>query len=138
MGTLTNMGAGYVPVALGTFLVIVGLLMAATELASRGKPVGPAASQLAEVGQLPAAPGDGGVVQWRGWLCILGGVAAFVVAGEHFGLVPAIFLAVFISALGDKANPVRDCALLAAAITVAGVAIFSWGLKLTFPLFTWV
>ena len=60
-----------------------------------------------------------------------------MIAGEHLGLVPAIFLSVFLAALGDKQNSWRDCFLLAAAITIAGVAIFSFGLKLTFPLFTW-
>ncbi len=132
-GTLTNMGAGYVPVVIGVLLVAIGLLMAITEFVARGKAAS-ADAPLANVGHLPAAPGEGGV-QWRGWLCILGGVAAFVVGGTHFGLVPATFFAVFISALGDRANSLRDCVLLAAGITLAGVVIFSWGLKLTFPLF---
>ena len=51
--------------------------------------------------------------------------------------MPATFAAVFISALGDRTNSVRDAALLAAGITIAGVLIFSLGLKLSFPLFTW-
>jgi hypothetical protein len=74
LGTLTNMGAGYVPTVIGTLLIVVGL---------------------------------------------------------------AIFSAVFLSALGDRSNSWRDCFLLALGMTVAGVAIFSFGLKLTFPLFTW-
>jgi hypothetical protein len=134
MGSLTNMGAGYVPVVLGTLLIFMGLLIGVTGYASRHRVA--AASALAEVGKIPAAPGEGGVIQWRGWGCILGGVAAFVLAGEHLGLVTAIFLCVFISALGDRNNSLRDCALLALGITIAGVLIFSVGLKLTFPLFT--
>jgi hypothetical protein len=133
MGTLTNMGAGYVPVVLGTLLIAMGLLIGVTGYASRHR-VAPV-SAMADVGKIPAAPGEG-PIQWRGWGCILGGVAAFVLAGEHLGLVAAIFLSVFIAALGDRANSLRDCLLLALAMTVAGVLIFSVGLKLTFPLFT--
>ena len=133
MGTLTNMGAGYVPVMLGSLLIFIGALIGITARASRNRAV--ANPVLAEVGRIPAAPGEG-AIQWRGWGCILAGVAAFVLAGEHLGLVAAIFLAVFISALGDRANSLRDCLLLALGITVVGVAIFSFGLKLTFPLFT--
>ena len=135
IGELTRMGAGYVPVVIGTLMVVIGVLIGLTARRSHGI-ARAAPGPLTEVGLLPAKPGEGRI-QWRGWLCILGGVAAFVVAGGHLGLVPAIFLAVFISACGDRANSLRDCALLAAAITIAGVAIFSYGLKLTFPLFTW-
>lgn len=135
MGTLTSMGAGYVPVVIGAMMVFVGILMAATEYASRGK-VATGPSLLPEVGKLPAAPGEG-AIQWRGWLCILGGVAAFVVAGAHLGLVAAIFLAVFISALGDRENTLRGCLVLALAITVPSVLLFNLVLKVPFPLFTW-
>jgi hypothetical protein len=133
MGTLTNMGAGYVPVVLGTLMILMGLLIGVTGYAGRHRAA--PASAMSEVGKIPSAPGEG-PVQWRGWGCILGGVAAFVLAGEHLGLVAAIFLTVFIAALGDRANSLRDCLLLALAMTVAGVLIFSVGLKLTFPLFT--
>jgi hypothetical protein len=135
LGALTNMGAGYVPTVIGTLMIFVGVLIAVTARASRAKAASPDAL-LPEVGKLPHAPGDS-VIQWRGWACILGGVAAFVIAGEHLGLAPAIFSAVFLSALGDRTNSWRDCFLLALGMTIAGVAIFSFGLKLTFPLFTW-
>jgi hypothetical protein len=117
-------------------MIFIGVLIAATARASRAKTAVPSDALLPEVGKLPAPPGDS-VIQWRGWLCILGGIAAFVVFGEHLGLAPAIFSAVFLSALGDRTNSWRDCFLLALGMTIAGVAIFSFGLKLTFPLFTW-
>ena len=135
VGELTRMGAGYVPVVIGTLMVVIGVLIGLTARKTRGASRA-TAGVLPDVGALPTKPGEGRI-QWRGWLCILGGVAAFVVAGGHLGLVPAIFLAVFVSALGDRENSLRDCALLAAGLTIAGVAIFSYGLKLTFPLFTW-
>ena len=90
---------------------------------------------------LAAAPAEtahlaGPVVQWRGWLCILGGALAFVVLGQHGGLVPASFVSVFVAALGDRNNSVRDAALLAALMTLLGVVVFHYGLHLLLPLFT--
>jgi len=119
MGTLTQMGAGFIPVVLGTLLGLVGVAIFAT-----------------------AEPGDFGTAEshpteWRGWLCILGSVIAFVVIGQYGGLVPATFATVFIAAMGDRDNSVRTALLLAAGVTVAGVLIFSVGLKMNFPLFTW-
>ena len=119
MGGLTHMGAGFVPVVLGILLALVGVAIWIT-----------------------AEPGDFGTAksmptEWRGWLCVLGGVLAFVVFGQYGGLVPATFISVFIAAMGDRGNSVRASALLATGITVAGVLIFIYGLKMTFPLFTW-
>ena len=130
-GTLTRMGAGFVPVVLGVLLIVVGALMALTT--RRGAAA--SAAVPSGVPQLPHQPTTR--PEWCGWGCILGGVAAFVVLGTHGGLVPATFAAVFVSALGDRTNSLRDAALLAAGITIAGVLIFSLGLKLSFPLFTW-
>ena len=119
MGTLTRMGAGFIPVVLGTLLAMVGVAIGVT-----------------------AEPGDFGTAQsmpmeWRGWLCVLGGILAFALLGVYGGMVPATFFSVLIAALGDRANSLRDALLLALAITVTGVLIFVYGLKMTFPLFTW-
>jgi hypothetical protein len=119
MGALTRMGAGFIPVVLGTLLALAGAAI-----------------------WLTAEPGDFGTAQsvpteWRGWLCVLGGALAFVALGAYGGLVPATFISVFIAAMGDKGNSVRAAASLAAGITIVGVIIFFYGLKMTFPLFTW-
>lgn len=118
-GELTRMGAGFIPVMLGVALMLVGAAIGVT-----------------------AEPGDFGTArsrptEWRGWLCVLGGVVAFVVFGAHTGLVPATLASVFIAAMGDRANSVLDAVLLAVGLTVAGVLIFIYGLKMPFPLLTW-
>jgi hypothetical protein len=119
MGELTRMGAGYMPVVYGTLLALVGV---AIGIASGHEDFGDAQSHPTE---------------WRGWLCVLGGILSFVLLGFYGGLVPATFAAVFISAMGDKGNSLRDAALLAGGLTVAGVVIFSYGLSLQLPMFTW-
>ena len=119
MGTLTHMGAGYIPVVLGALLALVGAAIGVT-------------AETGDFGDAKTHP-----TEWRGWLCILGAVFAFVILGSHGGFVPATFASVFIAAIGDRSNRVRDAALLAAGITVAGVLIFDFGLQLQFPLFAW-
>lgn len=117
VGSLTHMGAGFMPVVYGTLMVVVGLLVAVT----------------AKHGPDP----KGKPAEWRGWACILGGVFAFVLFGKYGGLVPAEFASVFISALGDRNNRVRDAAMIATAITVLGYLIFSLGLSLPLRPFAW-
>jgi hypothetical protein len=128
VGTLRSMGSGFFPVVLGVLLALIGTAL----LFSAGRAAGGAAdTPPAEMAHLA-----GPVVQWRGWLCILGAALAFVVLGEHGGLVPASFAAVFIAAMGDRGNSVRAAATLAALLTAAGAVVFHYALQLM-PLFTW-
>jgi len=128
MGTLRQMGSGFFPVVLGVLLALIGAML----LASAGRVSAGTAEPPPETAHLA-----GPVVQWRGWLCIVAGLLAFVVLGQHGGLVPASFASVFIAALGDRANSVRAAATLAAVLTAAGVAVFHVGLHLALPLFSW-
>lgn len=127
-GSLRQMGSGFFPVVLGVLMALVGAALLAT--AQRAGL--PAAEPPPETAHLA-----GPAVQWRGWLCIIGGVLSFVVLGQHGGLVPASFVSVFVAALGDRRNGVRDAAGLAASMTVLGVVVFHYGLHLLLPLFTW-
>ena len=129
MGTLRQMGPGFFPVVLGVLMALVGAaVLATTPLASR-EAGEPAAAEYAHL--------SGPVVQWRGWACIVGGIALFVVLAAHGGLVPASFASVFVAAMGDRKNDVRDAALLALAMTAFGVVVFHFGLHLLLPLFAW-
>jgi hypothetical protein len=118
-GTLTRMQPGYVPLALGIVLVLLGFLMS--------------------VGRDTSA--DGGVLlekpEWRGWLCIIAGVAAFMVLGPHAGLVPAAFSCVFISALGDRTATVKGAFILSVSVTAFGVVLFHYLLTIPMSLFWW-
>ena len=122
LGTLMHMGPGMFPFILGILLSFVGILIFASGLIT---PL--------EEGEriLPDS------MEWRGWGCILAGPLMFILFGEFFGMVAATFMCVFVSALGDKTATLKGSALLAACITVGGAFIFSYVLKVPFPLFRW-
>ena len=131
MGSLSRMGAGFIPVVLGTLMVLVAIAIAVT---------------AAPAGQAPAAGAHGGHggpegaatgPEWRGWGCILAGVVAFVVFGQYGGLVPASFASVFIAALGDRNNTWKNAAMVATVMVAFGVLVFHFGLSLQLPLFRW-
>lgn len=129
VGTLQQPGSGFFPVVLGVLLVLIGAaLLASTRRVRAGGKVEPPV----EMAHLA-----GPVVQWRGWLCIVGGALAFAVLGEHGGLVPASFVSVFIAAMGDRQNTWRAAAALAALMTALGVVVFHYGLHMLLPLFAW-
>lgn len=120
IGTLSRMGPGFFPVALGVILALAGVAIAVT--ARFEQEVVEANSRSSE---------------WRAWICICASVVAFVVLGKFGGLVPATFAVVFVSALGDRQNRLVDAALLAVACVVVALVVFHWGLQLQFPLFQW-
>lgn len=119
VGTLSEMGPGFFPTAVGTILAISGLAIAFT-----GKP-----DPKAEEKALPP--------EWRGWFCILISIVAFLIIGKYGGLLPATFAIVFISALGDRQNSIKTAALLAVGVCLICVVVFWWALQVQFPLFQW-
>lgn len=127
IGSLNHMGAGFIPVVLGVLMMGVGVALGVTAAP-------PGEEQVAH-----PLPGDGTHTgpEWRGWLCILGGVVSFVVLGEHGGLLPATFTAVFVSAMGDRTSTVKGSATLAAILTLFCLIVFHYGLSLQLPLFQW-
>jgi uncharacterized membrane protein len=110
------------PLMLGVTLTFVGVLILGTAIVT---PLGD------DERILPEKP------EWFAWGCILAGPIAFIILGEFFGLVLATFACVFIPALGDRTATLKGSAILAAGVTVFGVALFSYVLKIPFPLFRW-
>jgi hypothetical protein len=121
MGTLRQMGPGYFPIALGVLLIILGMLIAGTALG--GKP--------SEEDEIPLR------AEWRGWACIIAGPALFVLFGRYTGMLPATFACVFVSALGDRENTLKSAAILAAGVSIFGVLLFHYLLKLPMPMLSW-
>ena len=122
LGTPMHMGPGMFPFLLGIVLTFLGLVIFGTAVVT---PLGE------DEHILPRQK------EWRGWGCILAGPIMFIILGEFFGMVPATFSCVFVSALGDRDATVKNSFLLAAGITVVGVFLFSYVLQVPFPMFRW-
>jgi tellurite resistance protein TehA-like permease len=120
LGTLTHMGPGMFPLMLGITLTFIGVLILGAAIAT----------PLSDDERiLPEKP------EWYAWFCILMGPVAFIIFGEFLGLVPATFACVFIPAMGDKDATWKGSAILAAGVTFFGVLLFSYVLKIPFPMF---
>jgi hypothetical protein len=65
----------------------------------------------------------------------LAGPIFFIILGEFFGLVPATFSCVFVSAMGDRSATWKGSAILAAGVTFVGTLLFTYVLKIPFPMF---
>jgi hypothetical protein len=123
VGTLSNMGPGYYPTALGLLLALVGAMIAGTAIF--GAPTND--DDLIEA-PTPDKP------DWRGWGCIISGAVSFVVLAKYTGLLLATFACVFLSAIGDRKATFKTCSILALGVTIFGVALFHFGLKINLPL----
>jgi hypothetical protein len=121
VGSLTNMGPGFFPTALGILLAIVGVVIAGS--ASYGEPT-------AEPADIVSLKPD-----WRGWFCVSAGALLFIVLAAHGGMVPATLACVFVAALGDRNNSWKQALLLAVGVTVFGTLLFSYGLRVQIPIF---
>jgi len=118
IGSLRRMGAGFMPAMLGVILAVCGAVLLVTAM-GRQRDCSNAINP-----------------EWRGWACICLSVIIFALLCDYGGLAPATFACVFIAGLGDRENSVRDVLLLAAVITLAGIAVFWWGLGIVIPLFS--
>ncbi|AUL48380.1 tripartite tricarboxylate transporter TctB [Bordetella trematum] len=127
LGSLSHMGPGFFPAAIGTLLAFVGLLIA---LSARPAPTADDVKPASD-GHQHAFP------DLRGAACIVLGILAFLLLGEWGGLLPATFAIVFISALGDRSNTLKQAFLLSLAMCAVAVAVFWWALQLQLPLFQW-
>ncbi|SDT11478.1 tripartite tricarboxylate transporter TctB family protein [Bradyrhizobium canariense] len=122
LGTAEMMGSGFFPIILGGVLLAVGVLIFVS--------AGSAAANQHE-------PEDIGAPEWRGWVCIIAGMSLFIFLAERYGLLPATFACVFVSALGDKNSSFKSASVLAAGMSVLGIALFSYGLKIPLPVLNW-
>lgn len=141
-GTLTQMGSGFFPLMLGAALVLIGLLIILAKprpepLAAQSLGETPSLDARSETGEPTQPANEVGRFDGRSWLCIIAGLLAFVWVGKYGGLLPATFLVVFLSALGDRSNTLKSALILAMIMCAIAVGVFWWALKMQFPLFGW-
>lgn len=123
IGELARMGPGFFPCAIGVLLAITGALVAI--------------NAEDEVDSTVPAGHAHGMPDMRGAVCIVLATLAFLFLGEFTGLLPATFAIVFISALGDRMNTVKQALILSLAMCAIAIVVFWWALQLQLPLVKW-
>jgi hypothetical protein len=119
-GTLQRTGPGLFPTLLGVLLALIGLAIMAGSF------------EIRQRGAMTAMAPDR-----RGSACIILGVVAFIVAGEHLGLLAGSFACVFIAALGDRYGSLRAALILGIGVAIFAVVLFSLILKIQIPIVRW-
>jgi hypothetical protein len=125
VGTLTRMGPGFFPTCLGVLLTFMGVLVTLASFSSQKSAAPPPIVDLMHA--TPAHP------DWRGWSCIIGSVLAFIALSEYAGLLAATFFCVFIACLGDRTATLKGSVALSTGITIFGLLLFSYVLRVQIP-----
>jgi len=115
-GTARRMGPGYFPTVLGWMLAGMGLLVVLPALFRRGDLPLPALRPL---------------------FTIIAGGLAFAMIIEPAGLVPATWALVAIAAFAETRVRLLRTVILAAALALMAVSVFTWGLGIPVPAFRW-
>lgn len=114
MGTTFEMGPGYFPIVLS---LLLGLFGAITAVRSLGKPTAPF-----------------GAVSWRGVILVVAATIAFGVIVPLYGMVPAMIVAVLLSAFSSRQMTIPLALGLAVGLTLFCALLFRYALDLPIPL----
>jgi hypothetical protein len=116
IGTLLRMGPGYFPLVLGSLLVLLGILIAIK-------------------GFVAADSDDIGPVPWKALVLLVAALLFFGFTVRGLGLVPALFVSVFLAALAGRRARVIPAVVIAGCLTALSVLIFVIMLQLRLPYF---
>jgi hypothetical protein len=116
VGSPLRMGPGYFPLVLGSVLVLLGILIAIK-------------------GFVAGDSDDIGPVPWKAIALFVAALVFFGLTVRGLGLVPALLVTVFLSALAGHRARVIPAAVIAASLTALCVLIFVIVLQLRLPLF---
>lgn len=115
-GMLRRMGPGAFPSGLGVLVAGFGLLILLPALFRRG---------------------DFPTLALRPFLAIIAGGVAFALVVEPAGLVPATFALIFCVVFAEREQNWLRTVILAVALSIMGVVVFSKGLGIPVPAFRW-
>lgn len=116
LGTPLRMGPGYFPLVLGGLLVLLGVLIAIK-------------------GLVAGEGGDIGRVPWKAGALLIAALLFFGFTVRGLGLVPALLVTVFLSALAGHRARVIPAIVIAGCLTALSVLIFVVVLQLRLPYF---
>lgn len=114
MGTAGRMGAGYFPFVLGILMGVLGLIILAKALFSRGGPI----SKFA----------------WRPLVWVLSAFVIFGLTAKILGLSIAIPVLVLIASYGGHEHSWKEAIISSVVLAIGSIAVFVYGLKLPFPI----
>jgi hypothetical protein len=114
IGSTMRMGPGYFPTALGGILLLFGVYVLLRGVRSGDEVKG-------EWGYRPLA-------------LITLSIVLFGFLLDRVGMVPAIVATLFVGAAAGREFRLKEVLLLAVVMTAFSVAVFSYGLKLPYPL----
>lgn len=116
LGTLSNMGPGMFPAALGVILAAIGVAILI-----------PAIFRAAEMPD----------VDMRSFAAISASILAFAVMVQPFGLIPAIVVLTFVASRADsKLSPI-GLVIVAVGLSVGATLIFRTGLGMSTAAIAW-
>lgn len=116
IGSATNMGPGYFPLALSVISGLMGLVLVLQGMRATAARV---------------------EVEWRPMIFVSLSVLAFAVGIRYFGLVPAVVGTIVVSAVADPDFRIVPTLILAAAMSFFAWLVFTIGLGLALPPFAW-
>ncbi|HHX90277.1 MAG TPA: tripartite tricarboxylate transporter TctB family protein [Paracoccus sp.] len=113
LGSLRQMGPGFFPAALGTALFVLGMVVALPALKRTG------VAPKVEIGATVA---------------VLGSIVIFALGLYRLGLVGTTLVTVLVATLPAPRRGWVWRVVLAVAVTMLTVVVFSYGLRMTLPL----
>ena len=117
-GTVTRMGPGFFPTALGVLMIIMGLGILIFE----------ARANLAQPISRPA---------WKSLCFVLSGAAAFAILIDTAGLGPAAAASIFIASCANPQPRLSEMISLAFGGAVFCILVFIYGLQLPLKVISW-
>ncbi|HEY7657053.1 MAG TPA: tripartite tricarboxylate transporter TctB family protein [Burkholderiales bacterium] len=114
MGTTMRMGPGYFPTALGAILFLFGLYVLARGIRSAERVKGTWGARALALTALS--------------------ILLFGFLLDRAGMVPAIVVTTLVAAAAGREFRLKEVLLLAVVLSVFSAAVFSYGLKLPYPL----
>lgn len=119
LGSLARMETGYYPVLIASIVVAIGIFITVSGFFRRFD------SEKVAVNLKMVRP----------FVFVQAGIASFALLIETVGLIPSVFAAVVLSALGDRKNTFLSTLLLAAVVSVLIYIVFILGLGISVPAF---
>ncbi len=117
IGTALRMGPGYFPIILAVIMVVLGTIIVVQSFRE-------GTDEIAL-----------GAIPWRGLVLLIGALVFFGLTVRGLGLLPSLFVTVFLAGFASRSNGFLGALVLAAGLTALCMVIFVWALGLPLPLF---